>query len=128
MATILHHEDLVAWQLAVDVRRAVYAFTARPEVAKHFSFCDQIRKSSSSAPANLAEGFWRHSPVENARFVRIALGSLGETETHLGLARDEHYITETEFAGLQKRARRALAASVGWHKHLVRCARKKPQT
>jgi four helix bundle protein len=125
MATIVHHEDLAAWRLAVELRKAVFAFTARPEIAKHSSFCDQIRKSSSSAPANLAEGFWRHLPGDNARFVRIALGSLGETETHLGLAKDERYISETEFTDLSKLTRRAIAASIGWHKYLAKCATRK---
>ena len=76
MATIEHHEDLVAWQLATELKERVFEFTAREAVSKHREFCDQIQTSSRSAPANLAEGFWRYSPRDNARFVRIALGSL----------------------------------------------------
>jgi four helix bundle protein len=100
---------------------------ARPQVAKHFRFCDQIRDASRSGPANLWEGFWRYSPRENARFVRIALGSLGETDNHLRDAWKEKYIDEEEYLELAGLARRAIAASIGWHTHLTTCGRSPPR-
>ena len=115
MATIEHHEDLVAWQLATELKERVFELTARTAVSKHREFCDQIHTSSRSAPANLAEGFWRYSPRDNARFVRIALGSLGETANHLRDAWKENYITEDEYATLAKLARRALGITIRWH-------------
>ena len=121
MATIEHHEDLVAWQLATELKERVFEFTARTAVSKHREFCDQIQTSSRSAPANLAEGFWRYSPRDNARFVRIALGSLGETANHLRDAWKENYITEDEYATLAKLARRALGITIRWHTYLKHC-------
>src|SRR5689334_7183522 len=94
MPTIKHHKDLLAWQLASELKRRVFQIVARPSVARHFNFCDQIRRSSRSGPANLAEGFWRYRPRENAKFVRVALGSLGETVNHLFDAFTEKYIEE----------------------------------
>jgi hypothetical protein len=42
MATIKHHEDIVAWQLASELKKWVFKIIARPSVARHFKFCDQI--------------------------------------------------------------------------------------
>ena len=121
MATIEHHEDLVAWQLATELKERVFEITARAAVLKHREFCEQIQTSSRSAPANLAEGFWRYSPRDNARFVRIALGSLGETANHLRDAWKENYITEDEYVSLAKLGRRALGVTIRWHTYLKQC-------
>ena len=83
MAAIKDHEDLIAWQLSEELKDRVFAFTASPAVARHRDFCDDIQRSARSAPANLSEGFYRFRPRENAKFVRYALGSLGESKNHL---------------------------------------------
>jgi four helix bundle protein len=121
MATIEHHEDLVAWQLATELKERVFEITARAAVLKHRDFCEQIQTSSRSAPANLAEGFWRYRPRDNARFVRIALGSLGETANHLHDAWKENYISEDEYVSLAKLVRRALGITIRWHTYLKHC-------
>ncbi|MEN3339843.1 MAG: hypothetical protein V7647_3519 [Acidobacteriota bacterium] len=121
MATLQHHEELVAWQLATELKERVLELTARSGIAKHRDFCDQIETSSRSAPANLAEGFWRYSPRDNARFVRIALGSLGETANHLRDAWKQSYITDAEYATLAKLAHRAIGLSIRWHNYLKNC-------
>ena len=127
MATIHHHEDLEAWQLASELKKRVLQLIKRPAIAKHFRFCDQIRDSSRSGPANLAEGFWHYRPRENARCARIALGSLGETANHLYDAFTEKYIEEDEYRELDALARRALKTAIGWHKYLESCP-DKPNT
>jgi four helix bundle protein len=81
--------------------------------------------SSRSGPANLAEGFWRYRPRENARFVRIALGSLGETVNHLHDGFTEKYIEE-EYRELDALARRALKTAIAWHNYLENCPDKPP--
>jgi four helix bundle protein len=54
----------------------VFAFTATAPASRDFKYCDQIRSSSSSAPANIAQGFGRFRPREFARFLEIARASL----------------------------------------------------
>jgi len=45
-----------------------------------------VKRSSASVAANISEGFGRESRKEFARFLRIAQGSLKETETHILLS------------------------------------------
>ena len=124
MPTFKSHEDIDAWQLATELKEWVFRIVQRPRVARHVNFCDDIRRSARSGPANIAEGFWRGrgKPRENARFVGYALGSLGETKNHLRDAFVEKYLDESEYDGVIALNRRALQATKGWYDFLVACA------
>ena len=121
MAGVKHHEDLVAWQLSESLRQAIVALLAKPSVARHRGFCDQIGRSSRSAPSNIAEGFSRYKPRDFARYMRIALGSLGETQNHLRAALNDKMISEQEFDDAWSLAVRAIKASKKLHSYLREC-------
>ena len=126
MATIKHHEDLAAWQLANALKIRVLELVERTAVARRVRFCDQIERSSTSGPANLAEAFWKYRPKERAYFVRVAIASLGETQNHLRDCRDRRLMEEKEFSELWTLASRALGASIAWHSYLMSCSNKPP--
>jgi four helix bundle protein len=72
-------EDLVAWQFANDFKKCVYRLVAGSHGAMaDLRFRDQARSAAASVSMNVAEGFYRYRPREFARFLTIALGSLGE--------------------------------------------------
>jgi four helix bundle protein len=123
MATLKSHEDIDAWRLATELKEWVFRIIKRPEVARHFRFCDDISRSSRSAPANISEGFWRgkERPRENAKFVSYALGSIGETQNHLRDAFVENYIDEQEYNAIIALTVRALQVTEGWYRHLLSC-------
>ena len=121
MATAKHHEDLVAWQLNEKLRQLVVALTARSEVRRHVRFCDQILRSPESAPSNIAEGFGRFKPREFARFVRIALGSLSESQNHLRAAVNDKKIPQEDFDSLWSLATSARRVATKLHSYLRRC-------
>jgi four helix bundle protein len=121
MTAVRNHEDLIFWQLAEKLRERIFAFTARADVARHVDFCDDIRRSSRRAPAVISEGFYRFRPRDNANFVRMALGSIGETKNHLKEALKEQYIDESEFRACWRLAARAAGAGNGYHAYLRTC-------
>jgi len=88
-------DDLIAYQLAVGLRDAVYAMTAGTVEARDRRFRDQIRDAAASAPRNLAEGFGRFSPREFARFATIARGSITETQNHLRHGLRQRYFSQS---------------------------------
>jgi four helix bundle protein len=105
------YEDLVAWKLSAQLRDEIVALTATPALGEDLDFRNQLRTSSSSAPANLAEGFGRYRHADFARFARIARGSLLETQNHLDDARKRGYVTCEQFDALHALSRRAVAAT-----------------
>jgi len=121
MSGIKHHEELRAWQLSEELKDRIFDFTKRPAAARDRDFYDDIRRSGRSAPANLAEGFGRFRPRENAKAVRVALGELAETKNHLRHALKQAYITQQEFDEMHRLARRAVGAASKWHQYLMSC-------
>jgi four helix bundle protein len=110
MPTIRHYRELICWQLATELRDRIIGITDRPQVRRRHKFCDQVDKSTRSAPANIAEGFDR----TNRQFVAyldIALGSLRETETHLDEALRRRFVSATECADLKTLAKRSAKAA-----------------
>jgi four helix bundle protein len=64
----------------------------------------QIRRSSASIAANIAEGHGRENTGSFIQFLRIAQGSLKELETHLILSARVGLLSEAELTKLLKSA------------------------
>jgi four helix bundle protein len=126
MAVAKRFEDLICWQVAVELRELVCRMTDQGPVLKDFKFRDQIRDSACSAPSNMAEGFARFDPPEFARFLNIARSSLSETQDRLIHGRDQKYFTPDDFTAAWRLSCRALRASNRLHQYLRRLGRKKP--
>ncbi len=82
-------EDLQIWQRSMDFVCKVYELF---EHSRDFGFKDQIQRASVSIPANISEGFERHTNKEFVRFLFIARGSSGECRTLLYLAKRIKYL------------------------------------
>ena len=80
--------DLKVWQKAHALTLTVYRITADFPRQEQYGLTSQLRRASSSIPANLAEGCGRNSDAEFIRFCTIAAGSASELEYHLLLAHD----------------------------------------
>lgn len=70
MAGVRDHEELVVYQLSDELRRRVRAIVARPVFGRDFTLRDQLSDAAESPCPNIAEGFSRYFPRDNARFVR----------------------------------------------------------
>ena len=69
-----------------------------------YGLTSQIRRASSSIPANITEGCGRSGDAELARFLKIAMGSASELEYHLLLAYDLKLINDQYFYSLSDNA------------------------
>ena len=79
---IKNYRDLIAWQKSVDVVELIYDITKTFPREESYVLTSQIRRAAISVPANIAEGSSRSSTKEFIRFLKIAMGSLKELETH----------------------------------------------
>jgi four helix bundle protein len=106
-----NHEELICWRLSVEFRDRVNAILATTPFRGRFKYCEQLQDAAESIPANIAEGFYRYSHPDIARFFGIALGSLGEAETRLGSARAQGLLAQDEYDQLRQLAIRTRAAT-----------------
>ena len=83
-----NYRDLVVWEKAHRLTLAVYRNTRGFPNDERFGLTSQMRRSSASIAANLAEGCGRRSDGEMGRFIQIAMGSGAELSYHLLLAKD----------------------------------------
>ncbi len=88
-------EELVVWQEARKFRKEISMLTKSFPAEEKYKLIDQLKRSSRSITANIAEGYGRYHFQENVQFCRQARGSLTETLDHLICALDEEYIAET---------------------------------
>jgi four helix bundle protein len=86
VTAIQSYRDLEVWKRAMDLAVATYEATRSFPAEKRFGLTSQVRRSVASVAANIAEGYGRQSKQSYLNFLKIAQGSLKETETHLILA------------------------------------------
>jgi len=96
-------ESLETWRKAKEFTLSVYrdVLSLLPPEEK-WNLNQQLRRSSLSIPANIAEGYGRYYYQENVRFCYIARGSLEETLSHFAIAYELKYIPEALFKELEQ--------------------------
>jgi four helix bundle protein len=85
-APINSYRDLLVWKAAVELAVECYRATKPFPASETYGMTSQIRRSSASVAANIAEGHGRENTASFIQFLRIAQGSLKELETHLVLS------------------------------------------
>ena len=126
MTAVQRFEELDAYQLSRELRDAIFTLTEAGPASRNMKFRDQIRTSSSSPPANIAEGFGRFKPREFAHFTRIARASLLETRNHIDDARRKGYFSKEDCTKLFALQIRATKATTGLLRYLDSCKGKAP--
>ena len=104
MGKIEKFEDIVAWQKARILVKKVYGVCRVESYKKDYPLIDQTRRSAVSIMANIAEGFARRTNKEFINFLGIAHASAAEFQSHLYVALDQNYISDTDFNVLYKMA------------------------
>ena len=103
MGEIKSFKDLKVWQKAHQLTLNIYKVTKEFPDDEKFGLTIQIRRSCSSVPTNVVEGFKRQSKKDQAHFFNVAQSSLEETKYHLILSRDLGYLENGIFEELLER-------------------------
>ena len=129
MPGVRRYEDLEAWQIADDLKREVYALTETGTASKDFEYRNQIRASAASSTKNIAEGFGRFNPGDNAHFVEFAVASAMETKDSLKDGIDRGHFTPERVARAQQLVERSIQCSTKFIVYLKSCKKKRrPRT
>lgn len=114
-------ETLKVWQkshqLMLDVHQKLIPLMPKEE---KYGLADQLRRSSKSVGANIAEGTGRFYYLDNVRFCYMARGSLDETLNHLLTSKDLGYCKNDLYEDLRKQVeeiRRLLNGYITWLKN-----------
>ena len=89
---IRNFRDLLIWQRGMKLANRIYTLTRGFAKDERFGLTSQMRRAAVSVPS---EGFNRRHGKEYKQFLYIALGSLGELETQLRIARDQGFAADT---------------------------------
>lgn len=103
---IRDYRDLIVWKEAMEIARLVYLLTREFPREEAFGLTSQLRRSASSIPANIAEGFGRAQRKSFIQFLRIAQGSLKELETHAILSNQVGLLADGQLNDLFERCQR----------------------
>lgn len=87
-------EDLVVYQKALSLAKAIYAIVEKWEYFYQQTLGTQLVRAANSISANISEGYGRYYFKDRKTFLYYARGSLYETKTHLAIAKDRCLFSE----------------------------------
>jgi len=100
------HQDfteLEVWKKARTLKNEVFALIQLFPKEEKYTLADQLKRSSRSINAAIAEGHGRFTFKDQLHFCIIARGSLSETYNHLIDAFDCRYITDKDLANWKEK-------------------------
>ena len=104
MSRIEKFEDLIAWQKARVLTKAIYQATQTGDFSRDFGLRGQIQRAAVSVMSNVAEGFERGGRAEFHQFLSTAKASCAELRSQLYVAFDVGYISRETFDELMQQA------------------------
>ena len=89
-------EDLEVYNISLEISDKVGNLVIHWDTFSRNNLGGQLVRAVDSVGANIAEGYGRGSKVDNARFVKIARGSLFETKHWLNISHRRKLFPDTE--------------------------------
>jgi four helix bundle protein len=111
-------EDLEAYQVAREFRKAMYRVARRLPEEEKYALASQIRRAAVSLTNNIAEGHGRFHYLEQIRFCLQSRGSLQELIDDLNVCDDEQYLEADEISQLKQQAWRVYQLLNGYMRYL----------
>lgn len=101
MDRITRHNELDAYKMALDAAMKIFFLTRDFPKGEQYSLTDQIRRSSRSVCANLAEGFRKRKyPAAFVAKLSDSEAEAAETQVWLEFSLKCEYINEATYAEL----------------------------
>ena len=107
------HRELDVYQLAFQVAVDIYTFSKTFPKEETYSLTDQIRRSSRSVCANLAEAFRKRKyPKHFVSKLSDSEAEAAETQVWLDFALEFEYITQEQFKELDDKCNKVIGKLV----------------
>jgi four helix bundle protein len=89
--------DLNVWRNGYKLVLQIYSLTNNFPNTERYGLIDQLRRSSNSIIANIAEAHGRYHFADKCRVLYQARGECDETRSHLSVSHGLGFITKKEF-------------------------------
>lgn len=96
-------EKLKVWKEAIQLSKDIYKITSNFPDEEKFGLTSQIRRSTNSIAANLAEGTSRITNKDKAHFTTIAFSTTMEVLNHLIVSKELEFISEEDYLKSRER-------------------------
>jgi four helix bundle protein len=90
------YKELDCYRKSRELRMFISQLCRKMPAEEKYMMVSQVKRSSRSVTASIAEGYGRYTFTDTRNFFIIARGSVTETMEHLSTAFDEGYISEVE--------------------------------
>ena len=94
-------EEMPVWKKAMKLAEDVFYLTESLPKKEDYGLTSQIRRSSLSIPANIAEAYGKKHSRDKLNFYYHSRGSLLETKNHLIYGNRVGYFEKTKFNNLK---------------------------
>src|SRR5260370_897944 len=101
---MFNFEKLDVWQKAIDFADLVYKHTRNFPADERFGLTNQMQRAAVSVSSSIAEGTFRLSQTDFARFIEIATGSVFEVLSQSFVGRRQGFLSEEGFRALYSAA------------------------
>jgi four helix bundle protein len=92
---------LKVWQRSMTLVEEIYSATSSFPRHEQFGLTSQIRRASVSIPSNIAEGKRRKRQLVYLNHLDVALGSQGEVEVQLEIAKRVGFLASHDYDRIQ---------------------------
>ena len=113
-------ENFELYQVAREFRIKLYKLAKQLPNEEKFNLASQLRRAALSITNNIAEGHGRWFYLDNARFCRIARGSVQEVVDDLNVCSDEQYCDRNLIGELKVEALALIKRINGYISYLKR--------
>lgn len=94
--------NLKVWHASMTLVEDIYRVTTAFPAHERFGLTSQLRRAAVSVPSNIGEGKRRKRQKAFNHHLDIALGSQGEIEVQLEIAKRVGFLSEKDYLRLQK--------------------------
>ena len=89
-------EDLEVYKISLEISDSVWNIVIHWDNFSRNNIGGQLLRAIDSVGANISEGYGRGSKLDNARFVKMASGSLFETKHWLAISKRRNLLSDSD--------------------------------
>lgn len=118
-------EDLDVYNSSIEISDIIWNLVIQWDNFSRNTIGIQIAKAIDSVGANISEGYGKGSKIDNARFVKIARGSLFETKYWLNISNRRKLISDSEQSDIDSKIENLLPRLSAYINYLLNSSKKK---